>query len=367
MSRALTGILAAFIAVLLVPGNLLAQTPAASPVASPEVGLVDLDVDIPSGDITLQGSLMVPSTATSPGPGALIISGSGPTDRNGNSPGLATLNTNRNLAETLGTQGVTSLRYDKVGSGLTGLAGITDPSAITASFFLQQASDAAAFLAGLPEVDPSQIILVGHSEGALFALKLAEQLTAAGTPPAALILVAPLSVRYLDLLEDQLTTQLDQAVAGNLITADAAEETRVELTAIIERLRTTGELPDTITDSTLQALFNPANAAFLVEADSWDPADIAASLPADLPVLVLQGEKDAQVMVPQVEQLMDGFTAAGNDQATLVLLPNADHLLKDIPGDPNPALDYIDPSLEFAPAAVEAINTFLAQHGLSRS
>ncbi len=366
MSRFISGLVATLIALLLVPATLLAQTPSASPAATPAIGLEDRDVEFVSGDITLHGSLMAPSTATSPGPGALIISGSGPTDRNGNNPGLATLNTNLNLAETLAAQGVTSLRYDKLGSGVTGLAGITDPAAITASLFLQEAADATEFLASQPEVDPAQIILVGHSEGALFALKLAEQMTEAGTPPAALILVAPLSIRYLDLLEEQLTTQLDQAVAGNLMTADAADATREELTAIIESLRTSGALPETITDSSLKALFNPANVAFLVEADSWDPAAIAADLPADLPVLVLQGEKDAQVMVPQVEHLMAGFAAAGNDQATLVLLPDADHLLRDIPGDPNPALDYIDPSLQFSPGAVEAITQFLADHNLSR-
>jgi pimeloyl-ACP methyl ester carboxylesterase len=352
----------AFAVVLLLPTPLRAQTPGASPVAAT---IHDRDVTFESAGLTLHGSLMAPTGITTPGPGALIISGSGPTDRNGNSPGLTTLNTNLNLAETLAAHGVTSLRYDKLGSGETGLAGITDLAAIDASLFLQEAADAAAFLVSQSGVDPDRLILVGHSEGALFALQLAATLTANGTPPAALILVAPLSLRYLDLLQEQITTQLDQAVAGQLLTAEAAAATSAELTAIITSLRATGALPEQVTDPTLQALFNPANLAFLVEADTWNPATIAAELPPALPVLVLLGEKDSQVTVPQVETLMAGFTTAGNDNATLVLLPNANHLLKVVPGTPNPAIDYVDPSLPFDPAAVQAIADFLTRHQLA--
>jgi pimeloyl-ACP methyl ester carboxylesterase len=348
-------------AAVLIPSASLAQTPATSPVATT---IRDQDVTFESDGLTLHGSLMTPAGVTTPGSGALIISGSGPTDRNGNSQGLTTLNTNLNLAETLAAQGVTSLRYDKLGSGETGLAGLTDPSSIDASLFLQEAADAATFLTSQPEVDPDRLILVGHSEGALFALKLAEDLTANGTPPAALILVAPLSIRYLDLLQEQITVQLDQAVAGQLLTAEAAEDTAAELAATIEHLRTTGTLPEEMTDPTLQTLFNPGNLAFLVEADTWDPAVIAAGLPPTLPVLVLLGEKDSQVTVPQVEHLMTGFMAAGNDNATLVVLSNANHLLKIVPGTPNPALDYLDPSLLFAPAAVQAIIDFLTTYHL---
>ena len=365
MPRPASPFIALLLAALLIPTT-TARVSESSPVASPNLAPAHREVTFASDGMTIHGSLMVPAV-TDQGPGALIISGSGPTDRNGNSGSLTTMNTNLNLAATLASQGITSLRYDKLGSGATGLAGIADPAAITASIFLQEASDAADFLASQPEVDPTQIILVGHSEGALFALKLAEQMTAMGTPPAALMLVAPLSIRYLDLLNEQLTSQFDQAVAGQLMTLDDAEALSTELAAIIESLRSTGELPETVTSPVLQAIFNPVNVAFLVEADSWEPSAIAAALPTTLPVLVLLGEKDAQVQVHQVEQLMAGFAEAGNEAASLVLLPEANHLLRDVPGEPNPALDYVDPSLPFSPAAVQAITEFLAIHHLIRS
>lgn len=66
---------------------------------------------------TLHGTLELPA-GRGPFPGALIIAGSGPTDRNGNDPSLG-LNTDcyRLLAEELARRGIASLRYDKRGAG----------------------------------------------------------------------------------------------------------------------------------------------------------------------------------------------------------------------------------------------------------
>ena len=234
-----------------------AATPAA---ASLPAGIADAEVTFTSGADTLYGSFMTPDGFATDGaaPVALIISGSGPTDRDGNS-GMLPLGTNRNLAMTLAQEGIPSLRYDKLGSGQTGLGTHTDPSTIDYELFLQEARDAAAFLAAQPGVDPTKLILVGHSEGALFALALADELTKAGTPPAGLILVAPLSIRYLDLIDEQLSGQLKTAVDGGQMTEDAAGKISTELAAIIDSLRTTGELPATIEDRRAIAALQPGH------------------------------------------------------------------------------------------------------------
>ncbi len=337
-------------------------TPEASPVAgSPS----DEEVTFESQGDTIHGSLMTPANLTSPAPAALIISGSGPTDRNGNSGGFDSMNTNLNLASTLAGQGVVTLRYDKLGSGETGAGSRSPQDSVDASLFLQEAQDAVDFLAGQPGVDPSRIILVGHSEGALFALKLAEQMSAAGTPPAALILVAPLSVPYLDLLYGQLEDQLDLASANGHLSQEEVDATMAELDAIVESLRTTGALPSEIESDILKPLFNPVSVPFIVEADSWHPAELAASLPGDLPVLILQGSKDQQVTSDQVQVLVDGFAGAGNEHVTLVELPNSNHLLKVVEGEPNAAIDYANPNLPFDPGAVQAIAAFLNATGLA--
>ncbi len=341
-----------------------------APAATPEAadlpdGLTDTQVSFTSGEDTIYGSIMAPASfsTSESSPAALIISGSGATDRDGVSSGLP-LGTNRNLAITLAEAGIPSLRYDKLGSGQTGLGSHADPSSVDYQLFLQEASDAAAYLAEQPGVDPSRLIIVGHSEGALFALALADELTKAGTPPAGLILVAPLSVRYLDLITDQMTTQLKAAVDGGSMTEADATALADELEAIVESLRTTGELPESIGSPQLAALFNPESTAFLSQIDQIDPGALAAGLPSDIPVLVLLGAKDAQITGDQVRHLLDGFKEAGNSSVTFVALPKADHSLRIIDGEANPAVDYANPDLEFSPDAVAAIDAFLVKYGL---
>ncbi|MEZ4506758.1 MAG: alpha/beta fold hydrolase [Thermomicrobiales bacterium] len=342
----------------------------AAPAATPEAadlpsGLTDTQVSFTSGADTIYGSIMAPASfsTSDSSPAALIISGSGATDRDGVSSGLP-LGTNRNLAITLAEAGIPSLRYDKLGSGQTGLGSHADPSSVDYQLFLQEASDAAAYLAEQPGVDPTRLIIVGHSEGALFALALADELTKAGTPPAGLILVAPLSVRYLDLITDQMTTQLKAAVDGGSMTEADATALADELAAIVESLRTTGELPETIGSPQLAALFNPESTAFLSQIDQIDPGALAAGLPSDIPVLVLLGAKDAQITGDQVRHLLDGLSEAGNSSVTFVALPKADHSLRIIEGEANPAVDYANPDLEFSPDAVAAIDAFLVKYGL---
>lgn len=344
-----------------------AGPPSSAVTAVLPAGMTDTEVSFTSGNDTLYGSFLAPSglSATGSAPAALIISGSGPTDRNGNSAGFS-MNTNLNLAITLAQEGIPSLRYDKLGSGQTGLASHADGSGIDYELFLQEARDAAAFLSQQPGVDPGKLILVGHSEGALFALVLAREMADAGTPPAAVILAAPLSERYLDVIHEQITKQIGAAVTAQTLTQDEADKIVAEMDSSIDRLRTTGTLPTTVEDPGLAQIFSQANAPFLSQIDKIDPSEVAASLPSDLPVLVLLGFKDAQVTGDQVRHLMDGFRAAGNDNVRLGSLPRADHTLRIIEGDANPAVDYANPDLEFSPEAVAEIDAFLQEHGLNQ-
>jgi len=351
----------------LLDGYLISPAPTLTPAATPlPAGITDTDISFTSGADTIYGSFMAPAgmSGSDQRPAALIISGSGPTDRNGDSPGLSGLGTNRNLALTMADAGIPSLRYDKVGSGQTGLGSHGNGTGVGYDLFLQEAADAAIFLASRPGVDPGRLIIVGHSEGALFALTLAQELTAVGAPPAGVILVAPLAIRYLDVLQRQISEQTATAVASGQMTQDAADKIETDLATVIESLRATGELPDITLGPELQPLFSPATVAFLTEIDKIDPAEVAESLPSYLPVLVLLGEKDAQVTPDEVDHLMEGFTQAGNTDATMVLLPDANHALRIVEGAANPSVDYRNPDLPFSPGAVTAIDDFLAKYGL---
>lgn len=348
----------------------LSSPAAASPVAvaSPSpVAVHDEDVTFTSGPDTLYGSFMLPRPAPSGKvPAALIISGSGPTDRNGNDAQFPVMDANLNFARTLAAAGIASFRYDKVTSGKTGLATHPGGQGVDFNLFLQEARDAYDLLASRPEVDPQRIIILGHSEGGLFALVLAQQLQGTAHPPHALVLAAPLSVRYLDLIKRQLDQQYQAAVSAGQVSSEQATAATQELEQIVTSVRQDGKFPATITTPALQTLFNPINQVFFLQTDKYDPAAIAAALPPTLPVLILHGEKDQQVDTADIDHLMQGFPQAGNQRVVRVELPNVDHIFKVVTGTPNPARDYADPSLPFSPEAAARLTAFVRQYVASQ-
>ena len=107
------------------------------------------------------------SPSTGRGPVVLIIPGSGPTDRNGNSSGGILAAPYRLLAEALVARGVTTVRIDK--RGLAGSAGATpDGNAVTINDYV---SDVHAWMAVIrQQTSASCIWLLGHSEGGLIAM-----------------------------------------------------------------------------------------------------------------------------------------------------------------------------------------------------
>ena len=82
----------------------------------------DTEITFSSGDVTLHGSMRIPVSIKGAVPAVLLLAGSGPTDRNGDSSLLpGQIGTLRHLADVLEDNGFASLRYDKLGSGTTGL------------------------------------------------------------------------------------------------------------------------------------------------------------------------------------------------------------------------------------------------------
>ena len=133
------------------------------------------------------------------------------------------------LADWLSADGVASLRYDKLGSGQTGLGPYTGrPDSIGIVPFEQEAAAALRFLARQPGVDPARLGVIGHSEGALFALLLATGAdprgSGSGPLPSvhAVGLLEPLSERYLDVIADQVDAQAAAARQSGQLTLTRA-------------------------------------------------------------------------------------------------------------------------------------------------
>jgi pimeloyl-ACP methyl ester carboxylesterase len=266
-----------------------------------------IDLSFPSGSLTLEGSL---TFATPPsGAAALLISGSGPIDRDSNSKRLA-IDVMSQVAAHLAAAGIASLRYDKRG------VGASDGSFHAAGFHDNVADSRAALdaLRARPEVDPDRIVVIGHSEGALIASVLAGDEHLAGV---ALLAGSAHSGR------DVLTWQARQ-IAPTLPTParwlmrlfrQDLERTQAKRLA---RLAAT-------TDDVVRIQFVKVNAKWFREFMSFEPAE--ALRRAELPVLAITGSKDLQVDpadVAAMERIVPGpFTGHVVDDVTHLLRAEA--------------------------------------------
>jgi uncharacterized protein len=300
-----------------------------SPAAAAPGSWVEDEVTFPVGDMTVHGTFRHQSGQDRPVPGALLIAGSGPTDRNGNSAVVrGSINTLQNLAQALSKDGVASLRYDKLGTGQTGLGRYAaDPATIDLAAFQDEATAALNFLAGQSGVDRGHLMVIGHSEGALYALHLATAAPGTAPPVRALGLVEPQSRRILDHVSLQAHAQADAAVKAGRLTATQAAENTGAIDKAIAEFRATGTVPPD-EPAGLKPIINAANARFLRQEDAVDPAEVAGKLARGMPVLVSCSDADTQITCEDVDHLVSGLTTAGT-KTDYVHLIGVNHVLKE--------------------------------------
>lgn len=290
-----------------------------------------LDAPGPAGP--LKGTLLTPASKSVAV--VLIIPGSGPTDRDGNSPAGVKASTYRLLAEGLAARGVASLRVDKRGM-FASAAATPDANAVTIADYVV---DVRSWVAALRKQTGAPCVwLLGHSEGGLVAMAAAK----AQADVCGLVLVATAGRPMGEVLRDQLKANPANGpiLAQALPAIDALEQGR--------RVDTASMHP------ALQGLFNPAVQGFLISAFSYDPRRLLAGY--SRPVLVLQGQRDIQVGEADARLLKQAYP-----QANLVLLPNVNHVLKSVASDELGAniATYADPGLALAAGVVDAVADFL--------
>lgn len=290
----------------------------------------DSIVQFTSGALTLEGTLVVPA-GRGPFPGAVIIAGSGPTDRNGNSPAGIGTDAYAMLARGLAERGIASLRYDK--RGLPSAKGTFEMAATTMADFAGDATAAARALAARPDIGP--VLFIGHSEGGTLAMMAA----AAGAPVHGLVLVATAGRSTTVILREQLGRQLPPDMLAAFDTAWAA---------YLKGDTTVAPPP------ALAGLFAPVNRNFIVSWQAIDPVALLRSL--SLPTLVVQGETDVQITVEDARAL-----ASARPDVRLEILPGVNHVLKEATGSTAMAQTaaYTNRSLPLAPTVVPAIADFI--------
>jgi len=257
------------------------------------------DLSIPSGPFRLRGTLT--GNTARPGPGALLISGSGPIDRNSNAKRLP-LGVMGQIADHLAGRGVVTLRYDKRGVGQS------DGEFLSTGFHdnVDDAQAALEVLRARPEVDPGQVSVIGHSEGALIASVLAEDRRLAGV-----VLIAGSVVNGREVLRWQA-----RQVAETL-PAPVRWLTKVFRQDVLEVQAKRLARIEASTDDVMRLQFVRVNAKWFREFMAFEPAP--ALRHAAAPVLAITGSKDIQVD-PAAIDIMRG----------LVPSPFSGHVVEDL-------------------------------------
>lgn len=313
-----------------------------------------------SAGISLSGTLTIPHSTDSTRrfPVAVLISGSGPQDRDetlmGHKPFWV-------LADYLTRRGIAVLRYDERGVGKS----TGEFSSATTADFAQDTASAVDFLTAHPRVDSRQIGLIGHSEGGLVAPLVASQrddvawivlmagpgvngeqimysqgklmIEAEGGDEAAVIrnrLVQEIAIREIKKLTPGASiSELVEPVTDQVI----AETLRLGLDGnASSNSEDTGDSKNTSADALpAKGMVSPLVRANLQAMNSvWfrffmahEPGPVLEKV--QCPVLAINGEKDTQVdpklNLPKIEE---SLKRGGNQEITLLELPGLNHLFQ---------------------------------------
>lgn len=285
-------------------------------------------VVLASEPAALHGTLL---TAAAPRAAAVILPGSGPTDRDGNSALGITASTYRLLAEALAEDGITTVRIDKRGVAASAGAAPASEADLRFTTYVEDARSWAADLA--QRTGQACVWLIGHSEGALVAQAAAQD----NETVCGLVLLSGAGRPAADVLREQL--------------ADLPEPLKTQAFSALTEL----EAGRTATDTppALAALFRPSVQPYLI---SWFPLDPAALLAAyDGPVLIAQGTTDIQVGMADADAL-----AAARPNAERATFEGVNHLLKLAPKDRAANIaTYSDAALPLAPGVADTVSEFI--------
>ena len=319
---------------------------------------------------TFAATLTYPKSG-GPFPAVVLITGSGPQDRDetvlGQKPFLV-------LADHLTRQGIAVLRADDRGVG--GSTG--DSSKATTEDYAGDTLAGVAYLKTRTEIDPKRIGLIGHSEGASIAPIAANR----SVDVAFVVLVAPPGVDGEQIVlaqsglilkaegvPDSLVAEQVADTAGYLEVAkqikdDAAAEKRIrdvyaaKLASMTDEQKKAAGITDAAAEGGVEAIvkrmLNPWFRYFI----SYDPAPALRQVKA--PVLAIWGEKDLQVPPKQnLPAVESALRLGGNQHYVVKELPGLNHLLQTAKtGSPS---EYARIEETMSPVALKTISDWIGE------
>ena len=229
---------------------------------------------------------------------SIIISGSGPTDRDGNSTSLKS-DYLKMLADGLYENGISSYRYDKRGVG----SSVGDIKTGNEVRFSDYINDVKSIINHFKDTNKfKKIVVIGHSEGALIGM-IASRLIA-----DQFISIAGAAEDYLTLIQRQLSIQPPYVKSMS--------------DPIIEKLKNK-ELVDSV-PPLLNSLFNKSIQKYLIDASSYHPQEEISRL--DMPILIMQGTNDIQIQVKDAQMLHNAAA-----KSRLEIIQGMNHVFRQAP------------------------------------
>ena len=262
----------------------------------------------------------------------IIIAGSGPTDRNGNSVAGVNSNTYRLLAEALQKSNIASFRYDKRGIAKSSYKNLKETDLV----FEDYINDAKEIFFYLKDsLGYKDIYFAGHSEGSLIGMVAAEQTTS-----KAYISLAGVG-RPIDLIITEQVTAQYPALAK-------------QTDSLFNILKSKGKI-DSVPPYLL-SIFRPSIQPYMVSWMKYNPAAEIKKL--KLPILILQGTCDIQVKKTEADYLYNA-----NNKATLNIIDGMTHTLKNAEANctDKDMKTYHDPLLPLNELLVKSIIKFVKQ------
>lgn len=304
---------------VLLAAVVLLSWPRPSPSTEPQ----DLRLSVEGLD--LHATLVEPSTAD-----ALVIlhPGSGPTDRNGNQPGMVN-NSLKLLSDALVAGNVAVLRYDKRGVGKSQSS--QAESELRPSHYI---ADLAAWVEWARSTDRFRaVVLLGHSEGAMFA-KAASALAEVDAVISLAGSGRPMAVLLLEQTEGRRPGDIDRQFRHIL--------------AELEAGRMVDDVPPL-----LAALFRPSVQPYLIDWLAIDPAKLADQVA--VPLLVVSGSTDLQVTRAD-------FDALASHASRSVWIEGMNHVLKEQGGPLGEQMaSYLNPDMPLHEELVPVLLDFLGE------
>ena len=290
----------------------------------------------PTAKITLAGTLTLPKS-NKPVPVVVLISGSGPQDRNSE---LLNHKPFWIIADYLTRNGIGVLRVDDRGVGKS----TGERANATTMDFASDVEAAVSFLKTKSEVNSKKVGLIGHSEGGMIAPIVASKdksiafivlLAGPGVPCDQLLIEQAYLIGKsggLNETELEQAKKLNQSIYSLAKSDKTTEEVKKEIEVLLEKSLfdnpDTNYLSETQKKQMISQQSEQITSPWFRFFMKFNPDDYLRKVKC--PVLVLNGDKDLQVPAKMnTDGIQKSLTKAGNKRVTTIIFPNINHLFQD--------------------------------------